>query len=361
MAKARSQTTEELFAEFNKHPFFMTDLDESNEAVEALQALAYDGTPLENAANFKEQGNECFRDKKFADAREFYAKGIAVLVADEQASSSSSSSSSQQRALLEQLYVNRAACQLELANYRSCTADCAGALRLNPANVKALYRSGRALLALGKTLEADDACARALDVDPANAALQALAADLAARHDAARARAARDAQRAARDRRRRLLLRAALQARGIVVARSPAGAAADGAYPADARVQLLPDPDAATSALCFPTLLVYALDYRTDFIRAFDERDSLEQHFGYVFPLPWDRAGVYAAHVVDCFVLRRGGAGVRRVACDAALLAVLTAAPDVVVWDEVVRVFVVPKARSDYFVRHWREVLGVAG
>ena len=73
------KTTDELLADLNSHPLFMTDLEE-NSGVEALQALQYEGTPLEIALNFKEQGNDIFAFKKWVDAKEFYTKGINVLV-----------------------------------------------------------------------------------------------------------------------------------------------------------------------------------------------------------------------------------------------------------------------------------------
>ncbi len=63
----------------------MTALDDTdgsggeNVELEALKALAYEGTPLEVATNFREQGNECFRDRQWKDAVEFYSKGVVVL------------------------------------------------------------------------------------------------------------------------------------------------------------------------------------------------------------------------------------------------------------------------------------------
>ncbi|KAJ3560295.1 hypothetical protein NPX13_g9353 [Xylaria arbuscula] len=76
------KTVDEVVAELRKTPFFMTELEENDET-EALKALAYEGTPLENASEFKEQGNECFRVKRWADAKEFYTKGVLILAAEE--------------------------------------------------------------------------------------------------------------------------------------------------------------------------------------------------------------------------------------------------------------------------------------
>ena len=76
----------ELWASLNRTPLFMTSIDESDGAggenveLEALKALAYEGPPLEVTANFKEQGNDCFREKRWKDAVEFYTKGLAVVL-----------------------------------------------------------------------------------------------------------------------------------------------------------------------------------------------------------------------------------------------------------------------------------------
>ncbi|UKZ73765.1 hypothetical protein TrVFT333_001415 [Trichoderma virens FT-333] len=172
LALNRNKTAEEVLADLNKSPLFMTEMEE-NDDIAALQALAYEGTALENAADFKERGNECFKVKGYKDASEFYGKGIAVLFVEERKRAhgeitkhpetgepDSEDEIRQQKEMLEAMYVNRAACHLEMQNYRSCWTDCAAALRLNPRNVKAYYRSGKALLAVDRIEEADDVCAR---------------------------------------------------------------------------------------------------------------------------------------------------------------------------------------------------------
>jgi hypothetical protein len=143
---ARDMTADELVAEMNRIPLFMTSLDEPNIAadgkanaeenvlIEALKALAYEGTPFEVAANFKEQGNEAARMKNWSDAREFYSKGILTLrrlvptnekveaaaqmsvapknipvVEDEEAEKA------KEKALEETCLANRALCNLEMS------------------------------------------------------------------------------------------------------------------------------------------------------------------------------------------------------------------------------------------------------
>ncbi|PNY29679.1 Uncharacterized protein TCAP_00403, partial [Tolypocladium capitatum] len=183
------KTVDEVWAELNKSPLFMTELEENDDTA-ALQALGYEGSALENGADFKERGNECFKARGYVDAKEFYTKGILVLAAEERkrargeattnpgGEADSDDEVGRQREMLEALYVNRAACHLGLANYRSCWLDGAAALRLNPRNVKACYRSARALLAVDRVAEADAVCARGLALDADNAALRDAAADI---------------------------------------------------------------------------------------------------------------------------------------------------------------------------------------
>ncbi|KAK4100266.1 TPR-like protein [Parathielavia hyrcaniae] len=390
-------TFEETLADLNKHPLFMTELDapEDNEELAALQALAYDGTPLENAANFKEQGNECFREKRWSDAREFYGKGIAILAAEEQRRARGEKKRvtkaaepvtlnpdadnspnidleeedpnppkeeeedleevaddpaevKSEQTFLETLYINRAACHLELRNHRSCTLDCASALRLNPRNIKALYRSARALLAVHKIAEADDACARGLATDPSNKPLLALAQDIVRAGEADAARRTAEDERREKERRRETLLGAALQARAIRTRST-------GRPPdmEDARVKLAPDELDPASALVVPTLLLYPCQLESDFIKAFNERESLDQHFGYVFPLPWDRTGEYSPAGVECYAEAVSG-GLVKVGRKVPLLKLLSGG-NVEVVDDLLKIYVVPKSRAEGWVKEWKE------
>lgn len=363
LALTSGKTVDEVLAELNKSPLFMTELEE-NDDVAALQALAYDGTSLENAVNFKEQGNECFREKRWADAKEFYGKGVLIVVAEDRRRAKGDPPAEpetdtpdeirQQHAILEQLYVNRAACHLELRNYRSCTLDCAGAIRLNPRNVKAYYRSSRALLALDKIEEADDACARGLAVDEGNAPLKGLAQDIIKRAADVNAKRTAEAERLAREARREKLLKIALRARGIRTRTTGQPPEME-----DAKTQLVPDPDDPKSALSFPTVLLYPEHLESDFIKAFNETECLSQHFGYVFPLPWDLEGAYSASGVECYMETLNG-GLVKVGKKVPLLKILSSG-NVEVVDEVIKIFVVPKAKADAWVAEFKMKKAAAG
>ena len=101
-----SVSRDEFFKQMERHPLFMHNLDstsQDNPELAALQALAYEGTPLEIASNFKSQGNEAFREKRYRDALEFYSKGLAAKAGDVE--------------LEGTLLLNRAAVNLELGMF----------------------------------------------------------------------------------------------------------------------------------------------------------------------------------------------------------------------------------------------------
>lgn len=104
LAELNSVPRHEFLNQMRKHPLFMQSLDPTTDTenleLEALKALAYEGTPQEIALNFKEQGNEAFRERRFNDALEFYTKGITADSGDVE--------------LDTMLYLNRAATNLEL-------------------------------------------------------------------------------------------------------------------------------------------------------------------------------------------------------------------------------------------------------
>jgi len=133
MRKARDVSVDELMKEMNRVPLFMTSLDETdgeggeNIELEAMKALAYEGTRSEIAQNFREQGTELIRlEKRYSEAREFYSKAIhalrspapepdpeqgpSVIEIDEEAEEA------KEKAIMEVCLVNRALCNLEMSS-----------------------------------------------------------------------------------------------------------------------------------------------------------------------------------------------------------------------------------------------------
>ncbi|TGJ84497.1 hypothetical protein E0Z10_g4255 [Xylaria hypoxylon] len=376
-AMTEKKTVDEVIAELKASPFFMTELEENDET-EAFKALAYEGTPLENGLEFKEQGNDCFKIRRWADAKEFYTKGILILATEERKRKKAAEPSSQQlpevkskeedeerpkdeekkaetsedeirqeRATLESLYGNRAACHLELKNYRSCWLDGSAALRLNPKNIKAYYRSARAFLAVGRIAEADDACARGLALDESNNPLKTVAQDIIKKAEETAVRQRREAEILAKEKHQKLLIKAALRSREIrtrVTAQPP--------EMEDAGVKLVSDADDPVSHLCFPTVLLYPTHLKSDFIKAFSENHRLADHLSYVFPLPWDHEGVYTLAGVECYMETVTG-GLIKLGKKASLLKAL-AGGRVEVVDEVVRIFVLPKSQAAAWVEEFK-------
>jgi hypothetical protein len=134
MAEIKQQSAEEVLAEMNRMPLFMTTLDETdgeggeNPLLEAMKALAYEGTRYEVAENFRQQGNDCARAKQWNDAKEFYDKAIAALKGPQRTPDPEADAeggqvieveldeeeeAKKEKVVEEASYVNRALCNLE--------------------------------------------------------------------------------------------------------------------------------------------------------------------------------------------------------------------------------------------------------
>uniref|UniRef100_A0A668ABD5 Tetratricopeptide repeat domain 9 n=1 Tax=Myripristis murdjan TaxID=586833 RepID=A0A668ABD5_9TELE len=124
------------------------------------------------ALDFKTQGTQCYKDKKYREAIGKYhralleMKGLCRVLGDPDTSSKSPSSllptiskstslTDEQKGAMEnaelECYNSLAACllQMELVNYERVKEYCLKVLRKEGANFKALYRSGVAYYHLG--------------------------------------------------------------------------------------------------------------------------------------------------------------------------------------------------------------------
>jgi hypothetical protein len=130
MENVRQYTADEVVTMLNRTPLFMTTLDETdgeggeNIELAALRALAYDGTRAEIAGNFREQGNDQARVKRWRDAREFYDKALAALKAPHQVNPEAEedlveldeeAEAKKEKVIEEACHINRALCNLELS------------------------------------------------------------------------------------------------------------------------------------------------------------------------------------------------------------------------------------------------------
>ncbi|CAO1614140.1 unnamed protein product [Parajaminaea phylloscopi] len=303
------KTVDEALKSFDNVPLFMKDLpaagedgdgaEGSNATMDALRSLAFSGTPNEQAANFKNHGNDYFRGKRYREAIGFYDKAIDAEPDNEDN-------------LLLSLYLNRAACHLELHNYRSTLRDTSKALGLDPKSSKAFYRAAKALLSLGKLVEAIDCCDHALANDQSNKEVESLKTTIIRKAEQLERTEREGKERERRKRELDTALKKAFLARGLWISVSPRPpaesvdphfsqdrlpAASSSAYPLSS-TDWVP-PDVIRTPIVFPVMLLYPQYAQSDFIQDFHEDTAVGDHLDAMFPpesrgsLPWDQKGEY--------------------------------------------------------------------
>ncbi|KAJ3116618.1 hypothetical protein HK100_001012 [Physocladia obscura] len=266
-------------------PLFMnqlSDADPDNDTLTAIQSLIYDGTPEEMAGNFKDQGNEAFQSgnkKLYPSAIEHYSKGIAAKANDPLLNSI--------------LYSNRAAVNLELENYRKVLNDCKEAIKLNPQNVKAFYRSAKALLFLERIYEARDCCKLGLQLEPQNKALLDLRKKVEDKNSALEKAklASENRARVAKEKEKRLWI--TIKSRGVTTVNTLIDDTTKLTHEAFLHTHK-PTLNESTNELTYPVLFLYPEHTLSDIISEFNEHDSLSDHIALMFgpenrPL-WDAA-----------------------------------------------------------------------
>ncbi|KAJ3080126.1 Tetratricopeptide repeat protein 4, partial [Rhizoclosmatium hyalinum] len=275
------------------------------------------------ALNWKEQGNEAFQAGKtqYKSAIEHYSKGIAAKCSDAELNSV--------------LYCNRAAVNLELctsismsctSNFRKVLNDCAEAIKLNPKNVKAFYRSTKALLALERIVEARDSCKMGLQVslrifyvsyhlppfklDPENKALLDIQNKIEARNLVLEKAKAASQERERLKKEKEELLWKTIKARGVTTV-----SALKKEKPSAEDISRLtqeaflashsPALDPATNTLTYPVVFLYPEHTLSDFIAAFHEQDTFADHIAEMFGPenrpPWDTQGVYVPEHIEVY------------------------------------------------------------
>jgi hypothetical protein len=230
-------------------------------------------------------------------------------------------------------------------NYRACTLDCAATLRLNPSNVKAWYRSASACLALDKIPEAEDACARGLEVEGSNTALKTLQGKIQKRKQHIEEVQRRRHEREARVTAEKANLAVALKTRGIKTRTT------DKAPDTEDAVLRLENPLEPKSTLVVPVLFLYPLHAQSDFIKAFEEGQTLNDHLSYILPLPWDETHEYTADV-ECYIETTNG-GLIKAGKKLPLLKILSSGKVEIV-DGLLKVYVVPKAKASAWIQEFK-------
>ncbi|KAI7861604.1 hypothetical protein BDF14DRAFT_1738274 [Spinellus fusiger] len=272
----------DLDRELAKVPLFMSHLpDEDNITLEAIQSLVYDGTPEEIAENFKNQGNDCFKGGKahYKNAVDYYTKAIDTQCSDMK--------------LIEACYANRAAVNLEMGNLGRAIRDCAKCLELNPRNVKALYRSARALLSLERLDEAYDCCEHALLVDPTNAPVMGLREQCGQRRAVAAKQQQEKEEREQKAKKTKEDLEKALTQRKISIV------VTDKEVHANAKIVY----DAEQDVVSWPVFFLYPEHKESDFLESCHEDSTFMDHLEVIFeqPAPWDASHSYVPEDLDVY------------------------------------------------------------
>ena len=141
MASAEHHTVDEVVAMLKKTPLFMTSIDdadgrlpvpskkdillirfmEDNLDLEAIRAMQYEGTALENSTEFKVQGNDMVKSKRWKDGQELNSKAMALLQKRKLYRKDSTINDEdvvlEERDLEAVCHVNRALCNLELSGF----------------------------------------------------------------------------------------------------------------------------------------------------------------------------------------------------------------------------------------------------
>lgn len=201
-------------------------------------------------------------------------------------------------------------------------------------------------MALDKIPEAMDACSSGLQFDASNAALQTLLKKVESRRDAL---AQMEQSRLAREKKSQIettALRTALAARSVITRTTDSPPEME-----DAAISLADAQDPA-SALSFPVIFLYPLDGQTDFLKAIDEKENLNQHLEYILPLPWDSKQEYSLDAVECYMETAAGGLIK--AGKKLPLIKLLGSGKVEIVDGLVRVFVVPKARASEWIEQFK-------
>lgn len=120
---------------------------------------------LEIATRRKEEGNELFKQKKYERALKRYKKALDYFQND---SSLKDEEKKKASALKLPCYLNTAVCLMKTKSWKEVIENCNKALEIDPANVKALYRKGSALIDLDDWEQAKLCLEKALQHDPSN-------------------------------------------------------------------------------------------------------------------------------------------------------------------------------------------------
>ncbi|XP_051994510.1 zinc finger CCCH-type containing 7Ba isoform X1 [Xyrauchen texanus] len=134
---------------------------------------AFEGFVIELVCNLLDEGNAAFREREWTQALDDFGEGVSV------AQYSQDEGLKVPAALLESLYINRAATHQNMGEFDSGVKDCERALQVCKDSPKALYRKAMCLKEAGKLREAYDCTTACLLASPQDTTVRSLAQKLA--------------------------------------------------------------------------------------------------------------------------------------------------------------------------------------
>lgn len=345
LSELADKSSDEVIEELNRLPFFMTKLDDTdgkggeNTNIEALKSLVYEGEPHEIAGNFKNQGNDCYKSKQYKNAIEYYNRGLEVDCKDDQINLS--------------LILNRAACNLELKNYRRCIEDCKKALQIDSKNVKACYRSGKALYLVERYDEAREVINYGLKLDEGNTTLKQLAEEVDKKiHAIAKAKEMKEKEKQEKILKQTLLANAVkLRHIKIIKLSKPA------ALLEDAKLRLEDDKD-FESQLIFPAMILYPSVDEFDFIAEISELTTPFEILSMLLERPKEwfedpKHKNFNIKSLNCFMETESG-GLIKVGKNVAInKALMSDSPKAPLFDNGLRLYVVPEEDVKSWISTW--------
>jgi tetratricopeptide (TPR) repeat protein len=286
--------------EIESHPLFCTDVsDISNKpAVVAMQKLLYDDTLLEILTNFKNQGNECIKERnKIKDAVIFYTRGIQhykdvsqIFTTQHHRSSHKSETDTpnidfslpnnqpKNEEVFKQLsilYSNRSQCLLKLRKPADALSDSKQSISIirslsaqethKEVLVKSLFRAGQAEHQLELILPAYNSLTEASNLNPQNTEISGLLAIVTAKkmkQDLAKLATSQS------ESSEKSQIDHFLKIHKIAVTKKPLYS-----VPCDMKIGITGD------AVTFPVLFLYPEFGQTDIVKAMDTRVTLADQY----------------------------------------------------------------------------------
>ncbi|XP_064460930.1 DNA polymerase interacting tetratricopeptide repeat-containing, protein of 47 kDa-like [Ornithodoros turicata] len=275
--------------EMEEHPLFATKLPENAEMpplLEAMQQLKYDtetNSPEGLAEQYKADGNNNFRLKKYRWAVASYTEGIKQKCSNTE--------------LNAQLFCNRSAAHFRLENHGSALADALRAIKLKPGYVKAMTKAAMCCAELRKWQSCQQLCQEILKEEPENAAVKELFNKASEQKKIAERDERRELQKKKLQDERNAALKAELMKRGINLQDEESDDTLRPVHPAlaDHTVHFADDKQ----DLVWPVIFLYPEFMDSDYIQRFCESNTFEAvlqiMFGEGVQQPeWNADGRYA-------------------------------------------------------------------